>query len=61
MVVGDDKRVTISLSEASPRLIGITLAVMRLVGNFVAVIGGCAAVNRHHLGGDAVIRQLRRG
>ena len=22
---------------------------------------GCAAVNRHHLGGDAVIRQLRRG
>ena len=44
------KRVTISLSEAASRLVGITLAVMRLVGNFVAVIGGCAAVI-----GDGVI------
>ena len=43
VVVGDDKRVTISLSEAASRLVGITLAVMRLVGNFVAVIGGGAA------------------
>ena len=34
------KRVIISLSEASLRLIGITLAVMRLYGNFVAVSGG---------------------
>ena len=34
----------ISLSEAASRLVGITLAVMRLVGNFVAVSGGCAAV-----------------
>ena len=38
------KRVIISLSEAASRLVGITLAVMRLVGNFVAVIGGGAAV-----------------
>ena len=37
------KRVIISLSEASLRLIGITLAVMRLYGNFAAVIGGGAA------------------
>ena len=42
-VVGDDKRVIISLSEVAPRLVGITLSVMRLVGNFVAVIGGGAA------------------
>ena len=34
------KRVIISLSEASLRLRGITLAVMRLYGNFVAVSGG---------------------
>ena len=34
----------ISLSEAASRLVGITLAVMRLYGNFVAVSGGCAAV-----------------
>ena len=61
VVVGDDKRVIISIFEAALRLVGITLTVMRLYGNFVAVIGGCAAVNRHHLGGDAVIRQLRRG
>ena len=38
------KMVTISLSEASLRLMGITLVVMRLVGNFVAVSAGCAAV-----------------
>ena len=25
------------------------------------VLGGCAAVRGHHLGGDAVIRQLRCG
>ena len=41
--------------------LGITLVVMRLYGNFVAVIGGCAAAIRHHLGGDAVSRQLRCG
>ena len=36
------------------RLVGIALMAMRLFGNFVAV-------SRHHLGGDAVIRQLRCG
>ena len=49
------KRVIISLSEASLRLIGITLAVMRLLGGDAAAIRQIFAVNRHHLGGDAVI------
>ena len=67
------KRVNISLSEAgrrvfaaAPRLVGITLMVMRLFGNFVAVkrrrCRGYLATALRLLGGvAAVIWQLRCG
>ena len=66
------KMVTISLSEAvlwvgsgtphrSLRSLCVVLTINQRLRRCAAVFCGCAAVNGHHLGGDAVIRQRCRG